>query len=131
MRHDFQGQNGCSTGRHEIESATPFGLWVWGWGSPETQGGQCNLSSAVGFTCNVSYGYPAGMNDRCGDGWVAPITLSTDWQIYVIPFTEFRQIGFGKPAPFLDLKSIYEVAFLLPVGWADVWIDNITFYRRR
>jgi hypothetical protein len=74
---------------------------------------------------------PPGMSDRCGDGWVTDITLSTDWQIYVIPFTEFRQIGFGKPAPFLDLKSIYEVAFLLPVGWSDVWIDNITFYRQR
>jgi hypothetical protein len=34
----------------------PFGLWVWGWGTP--------LTST--FTANVSYGYPGGMN-------VAPI----------------------------------------------------------
>ncbi len=48
----FNSVNGCSTGRHEIQSEGPFGLWVWGWGtaftSPTTQ--------------NVSYGYPAGMN---------------------------------------------------------------------
>ncbi len=74
---------------------------------------------------------PPDMSERCGDGWVAPITLSTEWQIYVIPFTEFRQVGFGKQAPFLDLHSIYEVAFELPVGFTDVYIDNLTFYRHR
>jgi hypothetical protein len=52
ISHDFQGQNGCTTGRHEIKSASPFGLWVWGWGTPET----------ATFTQNVSYGYPGGMN---------------------------------------------------------------------
>jgi len=49
---DFQGVNGCNTGRHEVESEGRFGLWVWGWGTPETSS----------FTENVSYGYPGGMN---------------------------------------------------------------------
>jgi hypothetical protein len=52
IRHDFVGQNGCTTGRHEIHSKSPFGLWIWGWGSPET-------TDATQF---VSYGYPGGMN---------------------------------------------------------------------
>jgi hypothetical protein len=52
MEHNFEGVGKCSTGRHHIESASPFGLWVWGWGSPET----------TEFTANVSYGYPGGMN---------------------------------------------------------------------
>jgi hypothetical protein len=39
-----------------MSSTEPFGLWVWGWGTPETSM----------FTANVSYGYPAGEN-------VAPI----------------------------------------------------------
>ncbi|APR79119.1 Hypothetical protein A7982_04466 [Minicystis rosea] len=69
--------------------------------------------------------------ERCGDGWVAPIHLSTDWQIFVLPFSEFRQVGFGKRAPFMDLHSIYMMAIQLPVGFADVYIDNVTFYRRR
>jgi hypothetical protein len=50
----------CSTGRHEITSDAPFGLWVWGWGTP--------LTSET-FTQNVSYGYPGGMN-------VAPVNSS-------------------------------------------------------
>jgi hypothetical protein len=36
VRHNFQPQNGCDNGRHEIKSANPFGLTVWGWGSAET-----------------------------------------------------------------------------------------------
>ena len=49
---DFQQVGDCTTGSHEIVSDGPFGLWVWGWGTPETNT----------FTSNVSYGYPGGMN---------------------------------------------------------------------
>jgi hypothetical protein len=49
---DFQPVGNCTTGRHEIESDAPFGLWVWGWGTPETST----------QTAWVSYGYPGGMN---------------------------------------------------------------------
>lgn len=56
MTGNFVPAGNCSTGRHEIRSDAPFGLWVWGWGTP--------LTSA--FTKYVSYGYPGGMN-------VAPI----------------------------------------------------------
>jgi len=37
---------------HSIESDAPFGVWVWGWGTPLT----------APRTSNASYGYPAGMN---------------------------------------------------------------------
>ena len=56
MTGNFAGVGNCSTGRHEMKSDAPFGLWVWGWGTPQTST----------FTANVSYGYPGGMN-------VAPI----------------------------------------------------------
>jgi hypothetical protein len=52
MTGNFANVGACSTGRHEISSAAPFGLWVWGWGTPLT----------TTFTQNVSYGYPGGMN---------------------------------------------------------------------
>ena len=52
VRHDFKPQNGCDNGRHEMTSAQPFGLTVWGWGTTETKS----------FTRDVSYGYPAGEN---------------------------------------------------------------------
>lgn len=49
---NFQNVGACATGRREIKSDAPFGLWVWGWGTPLT----------TSFTENVSYGYPGGMN---------------------------------------------------------------------
>jgi len=49
---DFHAVGACSNGRHEIASDAPFGLQVWGWGTPMT----------TTFTANVSYGYPGGMN---------------------------------------------------------------------
>ncbi len=52
IRHNFQNQGNCSTGRHQMTSKGRFGLWVWGWGTPET----------IPSTGNVSYGYPGGMN---------------------------------------------------------------------
>lgn len=49
---DFQPVGECSNGVHRIDSAAPFGVTVWGWGTPRTQ------------TPNVSYGYPGGMDVR-------------------------------------------------------------------
>jgi hypothetical protein len=60
VRHDFQPQGGCNTGRREMSSELPFGVWVWGWGGPETQPATGCLESEPSFTCYVSYAYPAG-----------------------------------------------------------------------
>lgn len=49
---NFQPNGNCNTGRREMTSAAPFGLWIWGWGATGT----------TPATHNVSYGYPAGMN---------------------------------------------------------------------
>ena len=55
VRHNFAPQGKCDNGRHEMHSASPFGLTVWGWGSAET-GPQFK-----GFYSQyVSYAYPAG-----------------------------------------------------------------------
>ncbi len=62
VRHNFQPQNGCDNGRREMHSDAPFGLWVWGWGSPESQpetDSGCT-NNLPGYSCYVSYGYPAG-----------------------------------------------------------------------
>jgi hypothetical protein len=65
---NFQNVGNCSTGRHEIKSDGPFGLWVWGWGTPLT-----GYPPSGVFTKNVSYGYPGGMN-------VVPIN-----QVVIVP----------------------------------------------
>jgi len=61
VRHDFESQNGCNTGRREMTSKGRFGVWVWGWGTPETSQGVCDSTKGT-YTCHVSYGYPAGEN---------------------------------------------------------------------
>jgi len=48
---NFQNVGNCSNGRHEMSSASPFGVTVWGWGS--------NASFPFN-SVYVSYAYPAG-----------------------------------------------------------------------
>lgn len=65
-RHDFQAQGKCDNGRHEMSSTESFGLYVWGWGTPETRASEtekCGVN-LPNNTCDISYGYPAGENVR-------------------------------------------------------------------
>lgn len=73
---------------------------------------------------------PAAPDERCGDGFVSNISLSTDWQFYKLPFAAFQQVGFGKKVPPEDdpTKTLYSIAFLFSVGYTDFFVDNITFY---
>lgn len=57
---NFEPVGKCSSGRHQISSRSPFGVWVWGWGS------------IANGTRDVSYGYPAGMNVRPIQSVVVP-----------------------------------------------------------
>jgi hypothetical protein len=52
MRGNFAPVGSCSTGKRELRSDAPFGVWLWGWGNGVT---------AVD-TRFVSYGYPGGMS---------------------------------------------------------------------
>jgi hypothetical protein len=51
----FNTVGGCNNGVHVMGSGTPFGLWVWGWGSAFDS----SLSDPNGSGW-VSYGFPAG-----------------------------------------------------------------------
>jgi hypothetical protein len=74
---------------------------------------------------------PPSRDDRCQDGWQTSIQLTLDWTLHLIPFSEFSQGGFGKRAPYMDVKSIDTIAFGAMMGWADIFVDNVTFYRRK
>jgi len=52
---NFESVDGCDNGARHMESNGPFGVTVWGWGSPKTGGSY----PQAGFTQWVSYAYPA------------------------------------------------------------------------
>ncbi len=76
---------------------------------------------------------PPPADERCGDGYVSNISLSTDWQFYKLPFDRFQQVGFAKKAPSNDKlpKTLYSIAFLFSVGYTDFYVDNLSFYRNQ
>jgi hypothetical protein len=77
------------------------------------------------------YDAPAAPGDRCGDGFVSNVSLSTDWTFYKLPFANFRQVGFAKRVDRFDLKNVFSIAFQFSVGWADFYVDNVSFYRNK
>jgi hypothetical protein len=74
---------------------------------------------------------PPSRDERCQDGWQTSVRLTPDWTFYALPFSRFGQVGFGKRAPYMDLKSLDTIAFGATMGWADVYFDNVTLYRRK
>jgi len=71
------------------------------------------------------------VNERCGDTFQTQVSLTTDWQLFKLPFDKFRQGGFGKQAPYFDLKTLSLIVFQSTVGYADVYVDNVSFYRNK
>lgn len=77
------------------------------------------------------------------DKFGAYAILGPDWKYYRIPFSEFRQAGYGLPSPSLCLTSssdpeshcygstgIRVLSFTYSLGQWDIWLDDIGFYRQ-
>jgi hypothetical protein len=104
---------------------------------PDFDGKACRPYS---FPSNDQSGYfcwnegdppPPDRDEQCQDGWQTSVQLNQDWTFYAIPFTQFGQGGFGKVAPYMDLKSLDTIAFGATMGWSDMYFDNVTLYRRK
>jgi hypothetical protein len=74
---------------------------------------------------------PAENNQLCGDHWLSPVTLTTEWQFFKVPFTDLLQQGWAKKFFVLDLTNAALVRLTFDKGWVDHWIDDVSFYRRR
>jgi len=72
---------------------------------------------------------PYTIEDSCGDHWVFPVNLTTDWKLYLVPFTELSQQGFGKKFAHPILSAASMLRLMWDVGWLDVWFDDVSFYR--
>lgn len=72
---------------------------------------------------------PPESHQRCGDHWMAGIHLTADWQLFLIPFASLQQQGFGKNTPRLTTEAISMLRLTWDIGWIDLWIDDVRFYR--
>jgi hypothetical protein len=63
--------------------------------------------------------------DRFG-AWAS---IGSDWRFFTLPFTDFRQGGWGVYAGRLEPGDLRALTFLFPAGRWDVWIDDVAFYR--
>jgi hypothetical protein len=122
--------NTCDTTRcDEIYAAHPeVGA------DPQFAGRQCRpftYRSGVtsSFCFNPSGPPPAETDQQCGDHWTYPLHVTTDWQLYLVPFTSMFQQGFAKRFPNFDLKSVSVVRLTWDAGPVDFYIDNWRFYR--
>jgi hypothetical protein len=118
----------------------------------ETRCKQANTSTALGDplfetkTCNAAttsdgrsdmFCYnpatdpiPPAKRERCNNPYSRPITVTTDWQLIKVPFTELRQADEAKVSDEMDLHSVKQMVVTYGGGWTDFWVANIGFYRK-
>jgi hypothetical protein len=57
------------------------------------------------------------------------VDVSENWTLYVLPFAEMRQAGWGVHEPGIDTSGIMGIEFDFAQGTWDLWIDDVGFYR--
>lgn len=102
---------------------------------PEFQGKACSEHAFLNGT-NGKYCFnpgedpePAESYELCGDHWQTPVRLSTDWQLFLVPFSGMLQQGYGKESPGLHPDQISIFRLTWEGGWIDYYIDDVRFYR--
>lgn len=63
----------------------------------------------------------------CGDSHGAILSLTAEWQQFVIPFSTLKQQNWGTPAPW-DPASVLSIQFQAGIGSLDFWVDDIGLY---
>lgn len=74
---------------------------------------------------------PKELTDNACDEFGRYFLTTSDWQFFTVPFSEMRQNGFGKQAPYLDIANTLGVSFRYKQGHWDFWIDDIGFYSKQ
>jgi hypothetical protein len=73
---------------------------------------------------------PAEVFDRCGDAFLGPTPIDTNWHRYMVRFVDMRQGNFDKRSNGMDLSVAESLVFAFPGGNLDVWIDDLKIYRK-
>lgn len=73
---------------------------------------------------------PPAKRERCNNPFSRPITVTTDWQLIKVPFTELRQADEANVANDMDLHSVKQLVVTYGAGWIDFWVANVGFYKK-
>jgi len=55
--------------------------------------------------------------------------LTQNWQLFIMPFSEMREAGWGRQEPQLDTSGIMSIEIDFAQGSWDFWLSNVAFYR--
>jgi hypothetical protein len=83
--------------------------------------------------------------DACGNQYTNAMTVTTDWRLYTVPFTEFHQTSMPNRAPNQELtergplpksglltNKLMNIVIRLPRdATTELWIAKLTFYRNK
>ena len=72
---------------------------------------------------------PPAKRERCNNPYSRAITVTTDWRLIKVPFSELRQADEAKVSDDMDLHSVKQFVVTYGAGWTDFWVANIGFYR--
>jgi hypothetical protein len=70
-------------------------------------------------------------SDECYDSFSTVVLLPAHWKFFTLPFSEMRQMGWGKPARALNTAALAWTVTLGPFADYDFVIDDVSYYRRR
>jgi hypothetical protein len=73
---------------------------------------------------------PPAKRERCNNPFSKPFTVTTDWQLVKVPFTELLQADEGLVSDDFDLSSIKQIVVTYGGGWTDFYVANFGFYRK-
>lgn len=74
---------------------------------------------------------PPAKRQRCNNPYSRPITVTTDWQLIKVPFSELRQADEAKVSDDVDLSSVKQLVVTHGAGWTDFWVANVGFYKKQ
>ncbi len=72
---------------------------------------------------------PPQPDQQCGDHFTFPLHLTTDWQLFLVPFNVMYQQGWAQKVPTLDTKTVTAVRLTWEAGYIDYYVDDLRFYR--
>jgi hypothetical protein len=71
--------------------------------------------------------------NQCGNSFTRTLALTDQWQLYLLPFTSFKQdILPNRTIEDIDLSTIFTFGFRIPKeAVTEIWITKLGFYRKK